>query len=102
MRRVRISPPGHGASPPRWLDLEARGFCGNPRVNLPLNELGKIDVGGGVGPGQLFVVRTKNLPGETQATPYSSITEIHSGEVADDINHFLVEVPLRPRRTLPP
>lgn len=72
-------------------NLEARGFCGNPRVNLPLNELGKIDVGGGVGPGQLFVVRTKNLPGETQATPYSSITEIHSGEVADDINHFLVE-----------
>ena len=31
--------------------------------------------------GNLFVVRTKMLPGETQASTYSSITAIRSGEV---------------------
>ena len=37
------------------------------------------------------MVRTKHLPGETLPTQYSSITEIRSGEVPEDINYFLVE-----------
>ena len=34
-----------------------------------------------MGKGNLYVVRTKKLPGETQASTYSSITAIRSGEV---------------------
>jgi len=64
---------------------------GNPNVSLPLNALGKIDVGGGVGKGALQVVRTKQLPGETLPSQYSSITEIISGEIPEDINHYLLE-----------
>ena len=71
--------------------LESRGYVGNPSVTLPPNAKGKFDVGAGVGKGTLQVVRTKHLPGETLPTQYSSITEIRSGEVPEDINYFLVE-----------
>ena len=81
--------------------LEARGY-GQParqpaaqregsRVNLPLNAKGKLDVGGGVGQGELVAVRNKQLPGAETPAPYSSITQIRSGEVAEDINHYLHE-----------
>jgi molecular chaperone Hsp33 len=71
--------------------LEARGFVGNSRVTLPLNAKGKLDVGGGVGKGNLFVVRAKKLPGDVGVSPYSSITQIRSGEIPEDINYFLSE-----------
>lgn len=70
---------------------EARGMVGNPRVTLPPNAKGKLDVGAGVGAGTLFVVRAKLLPGDPGPSPYSSITEIRSGEVPEDINCFLAE-----------
>lgn len=71
--------------------LESRGYVGNPAVALPPNAKGKLDVGAGVGRGALQVVRTKHLPGEERPTQYSSITEIKSGEIAEDINYFLLE-----------
>mmetsp|Transcript_44021 Transcript_44021/g.109028 ORF Transcript_44021/g.109028 Transcript_44021/m.109028 type:complete len:338 (+) Transcript_44021:138-1151(+) len=71
--------------------LEVKGYVGNPQVNLPLKPNGKIDVGAGVGNGQLFVVRTKMLPGEEYPSVYSSICEIQSGEVAEDVNYYLSE-----------
>ena len=39
--------------------------------------------------GELQVVRLKNLPGETQATTYSSVVEIKTGEIMEDINHYV-------------
>ena len=71
--------------------LEARGMCGNPKVSLPPNSKGKLDVGAGVGKGNLFVVRAKMLPGDPGPSPYSSVTEIRSGEVPEDINYYLAE-----------
>ena len=71
--------------------LEARGYVGNPAVTLPPNAKGKFDVGQGVGKGSLQVVRTKNLPGEVVSSPYTSITEIKTGEIPEDINYFLCD-----------
>lgn len=71
--------------------LESRGHVGNPAVNLPPNAKGKIDVGGGVGRGTLQVLRTKQLPGETRPSQFSSITEIKTGEIPEDINAYLLE-----------
>jgi len=71
--------------------LQTRGYVGNPACNLPPNAKGKLDVGGGVGKGTLQVVRTKSLPGETTPSTYSSITEIRSGEIPEDINYYLLE-----------
>lgn len=71
--------------------LESRGYVGNPSVTLPANANGKLDVGAGVGAGTLSVVRTKHLPGADGPTQYSSITQIRSGEVPEDINYYLLE-----------
>ncbi|KAH8044793.1 Hsp33 protein [Aureococcus anophagefferens] len=62
--------------------LETRGYVGNPKVALDGG------VKSGVGAGQLQVVRLKNLPGEEELSPYSSVVEITSGEIAEDINYY--------------
>ena len=62
-----------------------RGYVGNPHVNLPLNDQGKIDVGGGVGTnGLVTVTRFTGLK-----EPVSGSSEITDGEIADDLTKYL-------------
>ncbi len=61
-----------------------RGYVGNPHVNLPLNSLGKLDVGGGVGKGMVSVTRFTGLK-----EPVSGSTEIVNGEIAEDLIQYL-------------
>jgi molecular chaperone Hsp33 len=68
------------------LDGTVRGYVDNPSVELPPNERGKLDVGGAVGDdGFLYVVRDVGY-----GYPYSSTVELVSGEIGDDIAHYLV------------
>jgi molecular chaperone Hsp33 len=67
------------------LDGTVRGYVGNPSVELPPNHLGKLDVGGAVGKGYLYVVRDIGY-----GYPYSSTVELVSGEIGDDVAHYLV------------
>jgi len=68
------------------LDGTVRGYVDNPRVELPPNEQGKLDVGGAVGcDGYLYVVRDVGY-----GYPYSSTVELVSGEIGDDIAHYLL------------
>lgn len=61
-----------------------KGYAGNPVVELPLNERGKLDVGGAVGhDGFLHVMRDLGL-GE----PYIGQTPLVSGEIGDDITSY--------------
>lgn len=62
-----------------------RGYVGNPHVDLPLNELGKIDVGGGVGRDGLVTVTRFTGMKDNQ----SGSSELVSGEIADDITNYL-------------
>lgn len=62
---------------------QVKGFANHPHVFLPLNDSGKLDVGGAVGHGTLNVVR--DLPG---MTPYSSQVELVSGEIGDDLASY--------------
>lgn len=81
----------HGDGPIGGLTVTAnnqgqvKGFANHPNVWLPLNAAGKLDVGRGVGKGTLTVVR--DLPG---VTPYSSQTELVSGEIGDDLAAYFM------------
>ena len=65
---------------------KVKGFVSNPYVDLPLNEFGKLDVGGAVGQqGYINVIKDIGLK-----EPYIGISPLTSGEIADDFtNYFL-------------
>ena len=68
------------------LDGAVRGYVQNPSVELPPNALGKLDVGGAVGPqGYLYVIKDTGY-----GYPYSSTVELVSGEIGEDVAHYLV------------
>jgi molecular chaperone Hsp33 len=84
--RVKGKGPLGGILIDAGLDGTVRGYVDNPTVELPPNERGKLDVGGAVGhDGYLYVVRDVGY-----GYPYSSTVELISGEIGDDIAHYLV------------
>ena len=84
--RVKGKGPLGGILIDAGLDGTVRGYVDNSTVELPPNERGKLDVGGAVGhDGYLYVVRDVGY-----GYPYSSTVELISGEIGDDIAHYLV------------
>jgi molecular chaperone Hsp33 len=68
------------------LDGTVRGYVTNPQVELPTNDKGKLDVGKAVGRnGFVYVVKDTG-----HEYPYSSTVELVSGEIGDDLTHYLV------------
>ncbi len=61
-----------------------RGYVQHPQVDLPLNKIGKLDVGGGVGKGIVSVTRFTGLK-----EPITGSSEIVSGEIAEDLTSYL-------------
>ncbi|MBQ4571926.1 MAG: Hsp33 family molecular chaperone HslO [Clostridia bacterium] len=63
---------------------QVKGYVGDSRVNLPLNNKGKLDVSGAIGKdGFLTVIKDLGLK-----EPYCAQTPIISGEVAEDITAY--------------
>lgn len=60
-----------------------RGMIDNPEVVLPLNERGKLDVGGAIGEGFLSVIRDFGT-GES----FAGQIQLVSGEIAEDITEY--------------
>lgn len=86
--RLRGDGPLGGVIADAGLDGTVRGYVANPDAELPLRPDGKIDVGGGIGVnGDIHVVRSHAPYGD----PYSSSTDLISGEIADDIATFLAK-----------
>ncbi len=83
--RIKGDGPLGGILVDAGLDGTVRGYVGNPKVELPPNAQGKLDVGGAVGNGFLYVVRDIGY-----GYPYSSTVELISGEVGEDVAHYLV------------
>ena len=72
--------------------LEVKGSVTNPDVELPLNELGKLDVGGFVGhSGKLSVVSDLGLK-----EPYVGLSNLVSGEIAIDFANYYAASLQRP------
>ncbi len=68
------------------VDGRVRGYVGHPEADVPLSEKGKLDVGRLIGPGELRVMRS--LPnGEI----YDSSVPLVSGEIAEDLAHYLLK-----------
>ncbi len=66
---------------------EVKGYVANPHVDLPLNEFGKLDVGGAVGSeGYINVIKDIGLK-----DPYIGVSPITSGEIADDFTNYFVK-----------
>lgn len=63
---------------------EVKGYVVNPHVDLPLNEFGKLDVGGAVGQdGNIYVIKDIGLK-----EPYIGILPLTSGEIAEDFANY--------------
>jgi len=84
--RIKGDGPLGGILVDAGLDGTVRGYVENPAVELPPNAQGKLDVGRAVGrDGYLYAVRDVGY-----GYPYSSTVELVSGEIGDDVAHYLV------------
>lgn len=66
-----------------------RGYVKNPRAELPPNDQGKFDVSGIVGKGMLYVTKEMGFDVGLQPEPYVGSAPIVSGELAEDLAHYL-------------
>ena len=60
-----------------------KGYVGNPRIPIELNEAGKLDVGKAVGTGKLTVIRDYGLK-----EPYIGQSDLITGEIAEDLSNY--------------
>lgn len=85
LRRVMVTTNGGG---------RVRGYVSRPATHLP-SKNGKLDVAGAIGDGLLCVMRTQPWNKE----PYRSVMKLVSGEIAEDITHYLVTSEQMPSAT---
>ena len=71
---------------------KVKGYMQNPLIELPLNNLGKIDVGGAVGrDGYINIIKDIGLK-----DPYIGITPIVTGEIAEDFTKYFADSEQKP------
>lgn len=64
-------------------DGRVKGYISNPYVDLPLNDQGKLDVGGSLGVGDLTVIKDLGLK-----ESYTGTIALVDGEIADDLTAY--------------
>ena len=64
-------------------DGRVKGYIADPYIDLPLNEKGKLDVGGSLGTGELTVIKDMGMK-----EPYVGTIALVSGEIAEDLTAY--------------
>jgi molecular chaperone Hsp33 len=83
--RIKGDGPMGGLMVDAGVDGTVRGYVNHPYTEVPLNAAGKLDVGGAIGKaGFVYIFRDLGY-----GRPYSSTVELVSGEVGDDVAHYL-------------
>lgn len=62
-----------------------KGYVQEPQTDLPLNALGKLDVGGAIGEGDLYITKDIGLK-----EPYTGSVPLVTGEIGDDVASYLM------------
>lgn len=76
--------PAKGVVVTAHADASVKGYIGNPSIDLPANDKGKLDVGGAIGKnGNLVIIRDMGLK-----EPYVGQVPIYTGEIGDDLAYY--------------
>lgn len=62
-----------------------KGYVQEPQTDLPLNSRGKLDVGGAIGKGDLYITKDIGL-----REPYTGSVPLVTGEIGDDVASYLM------------
>lgn len=81
--QIQCSGPAKGLTVTADSHGNVKGFAVNPSVDLPLNEQGKLDVGGALGLGILSVMKDMGLK-----EPYVGQCQLQTGEIAEDLTYY--------------
>lgn len=68
------------------MDGEVRGFVGNPKINIMINDQNKLDVKKAIGRGELYVRKMMGLK-----EPYVSKIKLVSGEIGEDLTYYYTQ-----------
>ncbi len=66
-------------------DGNVKGYVQEPQTDLPLNSKGKLDVGGAIGQGDLYITKDIGLK-----EPYTGSVPLVTGEIGDDVASYLM------------
>ena len=81
--QIQCSGPAKGMTVTADSHGNVKGFALNPVVNLPLNAMGKLDVGGALDLGVLSVIKDMGLK-----EPYVGQCQLQTGEIAEDLTYY--------------
>lgn len=68
------------------LNGKIRGYVGNPKVDILINDLNKLDVKQAIGDGDLIVRKVSGLK-----EPYESKIALVSGEIGEDLTYYYTQ-----------
>ena len=81
--QVQCSGPAQGLTVTADSAGHVKGFPRVPDVELPLNEKGKLDVGGALGLGVMSIIKDMGLK-----EPYVGEIALQTGEIAEDLTYY--------------
>lgn len=81
--QIQCSGPVKGLTVTANTKGEVKGFAMVPSVELPLNDKGKLDVGGALGLGVMSVIKDMGLK-----EPYVGQIALQTGEIAEDLTYY--------------